>query len=109
MRSKGPRNLSLIKELIKPVLTTEENNQFNLVPSEMEIKEIVFQLGPLKALGPDAYPAKFYQYMWETVGADIVNIVQDFLKYNVSLKAINRTFISLMPKKNQTHSVNDYQ
>ena len=44
-----------------------------------EIKETVFQMGPIKAPGPDGMNALFYQIFWHIMGNDVVNAVLDFL------------------------------
>lgn len=40
---------------------------------------------------------------------DIVQIAQDFFKYNCSLIAINKTFLTLIPKRILANNVNDYR
>ena len=59
MSSRGWRDLHVVKEVIKPSISMEENEGLIGIPSESEIKD-VFQLGPLKSPGPDGQPAKFY-------------------------------------------------
>lgn len=58
---------------------------------------MVFQLGSLKALGPNGFSAKFYQHMWPSIGQDIVSFVQDFLFLinKGSLTIINKTFYKM--------------
>lgn len=60
MSSRGSRELHVVKEVIKPSISMEENEGLIAIPSESEIKDVVFQLGPLISPGPDGHPAKFY-------------------------------------------------
>lgn len=41
---------------------------------------LLFQIGPLKAPGPDGLPARFYQRNWATVKDEIVAAVQKKLQ-----------------------------
>lgn len=68
-------DFSIVKEVINPSLSEQENKALIAIPEHNEIEEDVFQLDPLKSLGPDGYPAKFYQHIWEDVGEDIINII----------------------------------
>ena len=95
----GPRDLDLVKELISPIISHDENTKLVEIPYEKEVKDVVFNLGSLKSTGPDGYPAKFYQHIWDTISRDIVNIVKSFFKYKFSLGKINKTFIVLISKK----------
>lgn len=45
---------------------------FDMEPSEMEIKEALFQIHSTKAPRPDGIHALFFRKFWHIVGADIV-------------------------------------
>lgn len=75
MTSIGSRDMTKIREVISPIISWEENLSLINPPSENEIKEATFQLGPSKISCPDGFLAKFYQHMWEDVGPNIVSIV----------------------------------
>lgn len=51
MTSMGPRNLEITKEVIDPKISHEENSKLIVIPTEYEIKDYVFNLGPLKSPG----------------------------------------------------------
>lgn len=96
MTSIRPIDLDLIKHLISPVISNEKNTMIIAILTEKEIKDVAFSLDPLKSPGPNGYPAKFHQYMWDIVGGDIVNIAQKIFKYKFPLGKINRFFIVLI-------------
>ena len=49
------------------------------------------------ALGPDGVPPIFYQNFWLDIGLEISNAVLSCLNYDIFLKSINHTFITLIP------------
>lgn len=65
----GPIDLSEIKDLINLNVTREDNRNQISIPSETGIRKAVFQIGALKSLGPDGYPAQL-----------VINICGDQLK-----------------------------
>ena len=46
---------------ILPKVTMEMNDALQKQFSEKEVSDALFQIGPLKAPGPDGFPAHFYQ------------------------------------------------
>ncbi|KAB1213574.1 hypothetical protein CJ030_MR5G010505 [Morella rubra] len=88
----------LIEDLIHPVITPEDNDVLCAIPSSAEIKDAVFQLGVLKAPGPDGYSVIFFQHYWGTVGVAVTKTVKHFFRTSFLLKQINHSFIALVPK-----------
>jgi hypothetical protein len=56
-----------LTNLFAPKITMEMNWDLCKQYSEEEISNALFQIGPLKALGPDGFPARFFQ---RNLGAD---------------------------------------
>ncbi|RLM61231.1 hypothetical protein C2845_PM14G08380 [Panicum miliaceum] len=46
--------------------------------SEQEIGDALFQIGPLKAPGPDGFPARFFQRKWGLLKKDMIRGVLEF-------------------------------
>ena len=49
------------------MVTEEMNEELMKEFSEIEVKEALKQMTPLKALGPDGMPPLFYQHFWSTM------------------------------------------
>jgi hypothetical protein len=57
--------------MFEPVITYETNHDLCKSFSEEEISDALFQIGPLKALGPDGFPGQFFQKSWELLWANM--------------------------------------
>lgn len=66
--------------------------------SGADVKEALNQMHPLKAPGPDGFPALFCQKYWNLVGPDVTTKVLAIYNNGVDLGKVNQTFICLIPK-----------
>ena len=87
----------------------EMNNKLCEPFSEKEISDALFQIGPLKAPGPDGFPARFIQRNWELLKEDVVSAVQAFFGEGVMPDGVNETAIVLIPKKNNPEELKDFR
>ncbi|KAI9072249.1 hypothetical protein K1719_045798 [Acacia pycnantha] len=60
------------------VVTEEDNNRLMMPITNLEIEEVVFQIGANKAPGPNGYSAHFYQSAWKVIRNDVCGMVNDF-------------------------------
>ncbi|KAL9659592.1 hypothetical protein QQ045_024399 [Rhodiola kirilowii] len=72
-------------------------------------QESNFSLGPLKAPGIDGFPAVFYQKFWEKVKASVVSKVRRFWMDGFLDKEMNKTLITLIPKKKDADRMEDWR
>ena len=72
----GPRNFDSVLSYVKPVVSEDDNVCLMAPVKEEEIKEVAFELGSLKAPGPDGFPGIFYHHSWEVVGPEICRMVK---------------------------------
>jgi hypothetical protein len=82
-----------------PVTVTQEMNEKLVQPfDDTEVKQALFQMYPLKAPGPDGFPAHFFQKHWDLCGAEVTTAVLRILRGDDSPADINKTFVVLIPK-----------
>lgn len=98
-----------IIHLIQEKVTPEMNESLCREFSEEEIATAVFQIGPLKAPGPDGFPARFYERNWGVLKEDIVRVVKTFFLTGVMPSGVNNTAIVLIPKIEQPMEVKDFR
>ncbi|KAK3231084.1 hypothetical protein Dsin_002965 [Dipteronia sinensis] len=66
--------------------------------SEQEVKQSIFNICGIKALGPDGFPAIFFQKYWNTCKNELINLVSDCFRKGCMSNELNHTLISLIPK-----------
>uniref|UniRef100_A0A803NVI6 Autophagy-related protein n=1 Tax=Cannabis sativa TaxID=3483 RepID=A0A803NVI6_CANSA len=85
-------------ELFVKKIDDNTNATFAKTPTEIEIKEAVFELHPLKAPGPDDFSGCFFRKYWDVVGSNLVETVKEFFISGILNPKLNNTFICLIPK-----------
>jgi hypothetical protein len=70
---------------------------------------VVSSLPVDKAPGPDGFNVKFLKSCWHIIKQDFYNLCQDFYEHNLSLKSLNDSLITLIPKKSAPESPNDFR
>ena len=78
-----------VLDLLEQTVTEEDNAKLCAVFSDKEISDAMFQIGPLKAPGPDGFPTRFFQQNWSTVRVDVIAAVKDFFVSGISKKNVN--------------------
>jgi hypothetical protein len=101
-----------IDNCVQPIArcVTEEMNEELLKPFEVEeIHGALCQMGPLKAPGPDGFPAGFFQKNWKIMGRDICQAILSTLNSGVMPDGLNSTNIALIPKVNSPSTVSEFR
>lgn len=99
--------LDQLLQLVDMKVDAEMNDQPCREFSTQEISDALFQMGTLKAPGPDGFPARFFQRRWEILRDDVVRAVQRFFAEGVMPPGINDTAIVLIPKGNNPTELKD--
>ena len=82
-----------------PVKVTADMNRIRLdLYKEGEVKDALFQMFPTKEMGPDGFPAHFFQRHWELCGKEVIAMVLELLNGEEEPMGINETLIVLIPK-----------
>ena len=84
--------------IVKPVVTTQMNRLLIAPYTLEEVKKALFQIGDLKAPGPDGFPAHFYQRHWDICGEEVTKLVLRIVRGQESPECINDTILVLIPK-----------
>jgi hypothetical protein len=62
-----------------------------------------------KALGPDGFPAEFYQVFWSLIKDDLMAMFRDFHSGNLPLFCLNFGIIMLLPKEKEVKRIQQYR
>lgn len=102
-------NPNSILELVNRSVTEEMNKKLVRPFSAEEISNALFQIGLLKAPGPDGFPAPFFQWNWEILKDEVIKGVLGFFENGVLPEGINDTVIVMTPKGKDPQSLKDYR
>ena len=80
------------------MVSREDNCNLNRSVTEKEVSEVLKEMQNGKALGPDGLNVDFFKSCWNIVKRDIVEMVEDSRQNKTILKALNTSFIALIPK-----------
>ncbi|KAI5325859.1 hypothetical protein L3X38_034933 [Prunus dulcis] len=88
---------SAIKDLVVSIDSIDLNH-LNKSIDIMDVKESLFSIGSLKALGVDGFPAPFYQNHWSICDNEIVDLIRKAMEDCTVPTRLNDALIMLIPK-----------
>lgn len=74
-------------------ITNEDNENLISEITNEEVKAAVFSMHPVKSPGVDGLNPTFFQTYWNTVGTDVVQFCQNFMRTGELSGDINRTVV----------------
>lgn len=95
--------------LLRVVVTPEENDWLTATPSVDEILNIIKGLNSWKAPEPDGMNAEFYKKTWEMTGPSVVKFIQNFFEPQDGMDENNSTYIVPIPKCTGAQDAKDYR
>lgn len=107
--SNGSRDWGNAMDCVESVVTPQMNEDLLQPITLDDVKTAAFELGSLKAPGPDGFQGTFYQNYWSIIHEEIVGTAEDFLAGIVSPFSINETNIALIPKVYDPESVSQFR
>ncbi|VAH31401.1 unnamed protein product [Triticum turgidum subsp. durum] len=102
----GP-NREEILHAVSPKVTTQMNHSLCAEYTKEEVKEALFNIGDLKAPGPDGMPTIFYKQFWQLVGNKLTGEVLKFLRGGEMPEGWNGTTVVLIPKNSNPETLKD--
>jgi hypothetical protein len=102
-------NPQVVSSLFEACITSDMNDELCKPFTDEEIGNALFQIGPLKAPGPDGFPARFFQRNWGVLKEDVINAVKRFFEEGRMPEGVNDTVIVLIPKVQYFESLKEYR
>jgi hypothetical protein len=90
-------------------MTNESNEDLCKPFTDEEIGNAMFQIGPLKAPGPDGLPARYFQRNWGVSKEDVINVVKRFFEEGCMQEGVNDIAIVLIPKVQHPENLKEYR
>ena len=94
---------------IKPCVSSEINDKLMATYSREEVKKALFNIGDLKAPGPDGLHSIFYKRFWYIIGEDLTDEVLLAVNNKLIPEGWNDTTIVLIPKVENPESVTQFR
>ncbi|RVW62494.1 hypothetical protein CK203_064025 [Vitis vinifera] len=80
-------------------ISQQEADTLELPFTEEEVHSALMDMNGDKAPGPDGFTGAFWQFCWEFVKEEVLEMFKDFHERKAFLKSLNTTFLVLIPKK----------
>ncbi|XP_026459399.1 uncharacterized protein LOC113360063 [Papaver somniferum] len=96
-------------DAIPSVITKEDQEMLDVIPSEKEIKATLFNMDPNSSPGPDGFSGCFYKSCWHIIHKDIVQVIQLCWKRRFIPKGLNSNFLVLLPKSEGAKNPNHFR
>ena len=79
------------------------------IPSREEVKQAVWECGIDKAPGFNGFNFKYIREMWEAIKEEIYESVMEFFVEGQSVRHLNVTWVTLIPKVENPTSIDDFE
>ena len=92
-----------------PKISEAQARNLETVPSTEEIEKAVWACGVDKAPGFDGFNFKFIREMWDEIKEEIFETVTKFFRDGGSLRHLNITWVTLIPKVASPTTIEDFR
>jgi hypothetical protein len=107
-RAENYKDVDCCTRTITPKVTPQMNQNLIAPVSIEEVQLALNQMAPLKAHGPDGFPAFFFQQNWDVLHQEVCDVVKFFFDTGNLDSHVNSTMIALIPKMKNPKSVTDF-
>lgn len=114
----GPQNYQPLQLLSHPywfaeltgfVFPSHLRQAMLTIPSDVEIKNVIFRLNQNKAPGPDGLISAFFKATWEFIGEEVTTSIKKFFAMNFLPATANSTILFLVPKFPGATKISDFR
>eukprot|EP00253_Pinus_taeda_P018598 PITA_18598 len=98
----------ICKEIPK-LITTEQNKALMHAATMEEVEEVVMNMKKGKAPRPDGFTVEFYQAGWHFLGQEILEAIEESRLKQKIWPGINSTFLTLIPKSNNSEEAQGFR
>ena len=74
-----------------------------------EIDQVIREMPPDKAPGPDGFTGLFLKTCWHIIKEDFYKLCEQFHQGGLNMESINEGYITLIPKITSPSTVNDFR
>lgn len=99
----------LVENVIPRLVTESMNRLLSILPSEAEIKAVVFTLNKDSAPTPDGFGVSFFHNFWDTIKVDVISVVLQLFNSSWILPGYNSNAIILIPKSQNANSLDQFR
>lgn len=102
---------ALFNALLDDFATLSDEDRDDLISllSKREVLSTLKSMGRGKSPGPDGLTVEFYVFYWNVIGDALFQAISDFFTTLTLPKSWGKTFVVLIPKKNNPVSVTDFR
>ena len=90
-------------------ISQQEADILELPFMEEEVHLALRDMNGDKAPGPDVFTGAFWQFCWEFVKEEVMEMFKEFHEHNTFIKSLNATFLVLIPKKGGAEELGDFR
>jgi hypothetical protein len=93
-----------------PRIVTEEDSVLLEIPcTKEELWKVLKAFAKDKSPGPDGWTVEFFLHYFELVGEELLGVVEELRRRGEVIKALNSTFLVLIPKVNKPLNFGDFR
>lgn len=90
-------------------ISEEENLAQELTFTQEELDQVLADMKPDSAPGPDGFPMSFFKRFWEILKDPILGILNDFALGRVDIARLNYGILSLIAKVKGAYTIKQYR
>ncbi|KAK6149326.1 hypothetical protein DH2020_016851 [Rehmannia glutinosa] len=102
-------DFSLVDQVITPRVGAQANATLTAIPSDLEVKEAVFDMDSDSSPGPDGFNGIFYRHFWDVISAEVTADVRFFFSNSSLPLGLNASFMELIPKTKDANVIENFR